>query len=1294
MAILRTDWLHAAAVFRDLGNDEPTPVLNAGFDRFIRNGVGDYTLICNESISDAESQCNAWAGPNELLFCGAMVTEPGKLRVRCYDLIGVAADPITLNVEIKQLQTGPAGDGVLPPAPTPPAPPGPGITVNSSIIWRPSAPSSGNTFQTWAEIEPLIASTQGFLTIYLDAPGGVCTVPSIADTECFGRLTFQVYPPQTTVQPPTLQIDDGGRLRNPGQFSGILVKTAPTDQPSILGNLAAAEIVFRDGSLLSLEPGATVPAVQLLGTFQEVAFAFGSRLENNSGNPALSVIDVPTPGNVVIFGVLGELGNSGPPQMPSTAIQGPAGVTVVWVSDASCAVVAQTNFLGTLQALPADWALGVGYDDSALPPLGATNVQTALDALKAKTALTFVVWRPSLPSSGYFVQTWAEVEAAIAATAGFLTVYLDEPGGVNQVPATATTDCSRVQFAVFPGNLGATLEIADGGYIRNPLSFSGVTVWGAFTSQSGVVLDVDGQTCEFRNNSRLQVNGGGAVPTLAMQGNGQTLRFLDTSRMENASGGSARVVSCPTAGNVYFLDWLLRFRGNWPNNPDPIPADCIEGPAGATLAWVSDASAAAVPQPFFAGTVIENLIDQAAGVLYDDTLTAPPLGATNVQGAIDALKVLLTLGLPIANLRYVSPASGNDLTGTGSIAKPFATVTRAYTSITDAAPTKRYGILVTGRMTEAATITMKANVYVIGTNGPFSSRVQAFAWVLDASWTPAGDNRGGFLNCTVAGAVNVNWWNVTSNEGKFAFFGCWVNDPCNVVAFSLINQLIVENTRTFSAWSLEGSYSGRNNYWGGVVSFNESNNNGTRFQCESDNDHFESGLSLQCNNSTANVANLRAGSCAQLATARNPGGTGTITISATADFLSQTVNLGPGGFTSLTLLTMAKAIGFTPAGTANPSTEAQTAITVAGALPSFVYDPFAPSSSGNVYTSLLALLAAAALIPGTKNIEMRNAFPVLPVGTYDFTDCEVRGQTKGVTLQFPAGARIAAAAGPFLSGLPSKITDINFEFLGAGTDAGDFCTLPSNNEITLQLEDADLIASAGAAGGSMFKVSSTTQFSLSLLGSSKISIASAVAGWNMFRGPGGATLNVYMSCGIDGGVVTEDPSLLGDVISAVFSGIGQFNGVSHYTQTVGEVYYSRAAFYLDGGGLWQNRADARNITSKPAGLAADQNNYAPADLAACSVLYLKPTVANVNISGFESAIGRVQYGVAPQPRLVVNNGTGNASILNASGLSLPYNQVKTSTGATAVLAPNQMGILVYETTGNPATGFWRFAKLA
>lgn len=119
MSIQRTDWLHAAGVFRDLAAPSVSVINQDGFSGFVRNGVGDYTLQTTEDIGDREAQCDAWCGPNELGICGAMITAPGVLRVLCYDTLGNPRDPITLNVEVKQLHAGPPGNGALPPVPPP-----------------------------------------------------------------------------------------------------------------------------------------------------------------------------------------------------------------------------------------------------------------------------------------------------------------------------------------------------------------------------------------------------------------------------------------------------------------------------------------------------------------------------------------------------------------------------------------------------------------------------------------------------------------------------------------------------------------------------------------------------------------------------------------------------------------------------------------------------------------------------------------------------------------------------------------------------------------------------------------------------------------------------------------------------------------------------------------------------------------------------------------------------------------------------------------------------------------------
>lgn len=125
MAIERADYTHAAGSFRPT---LPDPVVTqAGFDSFTRNGVGDYTAVCTERIAFGECVVIVQAGPNELIVAGGQVIAPGTVEIRSYDTFGNPADCALLLIEIKQVTTGPALDGVLPAPPVPIVPPAPPV---------------------------------------------------------------------------------------------------------------------------------------------------------------------------------------------------------------------------------------------------------------------------------------------------------------------------------------------------------------------------------------------------------------------------------------------------------------------------------------------------------------------------------------------------------------------------------------------------------------------------------------------------------------------------------------------------------------------------------------------------------------------------------------------------------------------------------------------------------------------------------------------------------------------------------------------------------------------------------------------------------------------------------------------------------------------------------------------------------------------------------------------------------------------------------------------------------------
>lgn len=108
--------------------------------------------------------------------------------------------------------------------------------------------------------------------------------------------------------------------------------------------------------------------------------------------------------------------------------------------------------------------------------------------------------------------------------------------------------------------------------------------------------------------------------------------------------------------------------------------------------------------------------------------------------------------------------NGNDTTGDGTLGKPYASISKALTDITDATPTKRYAIMVSpGNYTEAA-IALKANVFVVGSSMRAVRITGAVS--LASDFTGSADHRSGFSNVTLLSAVDLNWTTVTSAAGK------------------------------------------------------------------------------------------------------------------------------------------------------------------------------------------------------------------------------------------------------------------------------------------------------------------------------------------------------------------------------------------------------------------------------------------------------------------------------------------------------------------------------------------------
>lgn len=192
-----------------------------------------------------------------------------------------------------------------------------------------------------------------------------------------------------------------------------------------------------------------------------------------------------------------------------------------------------------------------------------------------------------------------------------------------------------------------------------------------------------------------------------------------------------------------------------------------------------------------AGTVTTSPL---TGVGYNPAVPSdwavPP---TDVKQALDELAA----GFDVENVVYVAK-NGSDVTGDGSINRPFLTVVAAMASIVDAAPLKRYAIFVApGRYNEIA-LTIKANVFVVGYNF-YTTRISNTVDIqLNADFTPAGDHRSGFVNINVATKILCDFLTLTSNEGKFYAIGCQLVGGIEYIAFSNINQGLVSDCDIFA----------------------------------------------------------------------------------------------------------------------------------------------------------------------------------------------------------------------------------------------------------------------------------------------------------------------------------------------------------------------------------------------------------------------------------------------------------------------------------------------------------------
>jgi hypothetical protein len=284
--------------------------------------------------------------------------------------------------------------------------PSPSSCPRRLIIWRPLGSPACDVATTWEEVETHITETQGSITILVDgsliAPAPLI-IPATADTECFGRVVFAPYT-SSIGSFSTIQIQDGGRIRNPFTVKTIgfsLISGASGVIPILLDK-PGGQLICREGGRMILDATATIPALEVTAEFVELAAFEGGVFQNQNANPALVFCAIDPAVTQFLHAVISAAGAFLPfqPNYGPTFLSGGALTTVIRIYDSSAPPVTQTNFTGGYFDLPMSNAIGTVYQDAlSSPTTGAATVQALLDILKRRvTGFGTTASRPAIPT--------------------------------------------------------------------------------------------------------------------------------------------------------------------------------------------------------------------------------------------------------------------------------------------------------------------------------------------------------------------------------------------------------------------------------------------------------------------------------------------------------------------------------------------------------------------------------------------------------------------------------------------------------------------------------------------------------------------------------------------------------------------------------------------------------------------------------------------------------------------------------------------------------------------------------
>jgi len=255
-----------------------------------------------------------------------------------------------------------------------------GVVGQSSLfIFRPGEPSpSGNVYSVWASLVTDAAAVKGPKAVYFDNTLAPCSIPTgIWDfASCTYFFSCDDHPAQADVP---LTVDDGAVLRSVFHFGGSLAITSNSKSPVIVSPLPGARYTFSGTTTLTqADPAGTFIRSSTGFVFSPVEVVTLERARILTGNgPAISVTG---------FGAFVNIYSLDDSVIQANTVARNAGTfaTGYTVDSASIDTTQAGIPGGVLTVNLLSTADKVLYNDTLVaPPLGATQVQAAIDALKA-----------------------------------------------------------------------------------------------------------------------------------------------------------------------------------------------------------------------------------------------------------------------------------------------------------------------------------------------------------------------------------------------------------------------------------------------------------------------------------------------------------------------------------------------------------------------------------------------------------------------------------------------------------------------------------------------------------------------------------------------------------------------------------------------------------------------------------------------------------------------------------------------------------------------------------------------